>query len=181
MTNRGDISLTMLICIIVFVGAEPYLPASEVNNKRPEVYMPVQYCVMIENANEYDLKKVVVKASYRYGEEWQEMFGLKCRDNQKTHLEYEPVTDEAEIEIIRAVRKAPRRQGIINATFYGTFRASGSPFGDGSYKYKFSVEQIEDITVVSKEGWVPESLSEKSQKRMCQGDELPKASRKNLK
>jgi hypothetical protein len=159
------LSLT-LVCHVIYGSTK------KKNDIDREKYISIPYCQLIERSNEYDGKKVVVRGSYRYGEEWQELFGLKCR-TKKTYLEYEPETEEAESAITRSLKKTPHYQGTINATFYGTFKTKNGSFGDGSYDFKFIAEYVENVEIVSKEGWVPEKLPDNLQLKMCQGDEMP--------
>lgn len=136
-------------------------------------YVSVPYCHLVKDSKEFNSKKVVVRASYRYGEEWQEMFALKCRD-KNIWVEFEPETEDAEKAINRAVRGVPRHQGTVNATFYGIFHEKISQYAGGRYDYELKVRFVEGVEVISKEGWVPEKLSGKAQLKLCQGNELPK-------
>jgi hypothetical protein len=138
-------------------------------------YIPVQYCELVQHWNEYDGKNVAIRASYRYGFEWREIFGMKCLE-QITWAEFEPESDSAEKSIDRAMRKIPRQQGTINATFYGTFKGTkGHRYGHlGGYAFGFDVKFIEDVEVVSKDDLIPPKLSVKEQNKLCQGNEQPK-------
>jgi len=78
-------------------------------------YTPVSYCELIRHAVQYDGRRVAVRASYRYGFEWQEMFCMKCRDHGKTWLEFESDTSSS---VRRALRKA--RPGRARSTPHST-------------------------------------------------------------
>ena len=127
-------------------------------------YTQVSYCDLIRNLKEYEHKRVAVSASYRYGFEWQELFCLGCRERGKTWLE---VTEKNANAFRRALRKAPRDHGIINATFYGILDGSNGPYGDGGYSYRFDVELVKDVEVVYRDGRAPELLPADVQKRLC--------------
>lgn len=131
-------------------------------------YTPVSYCELVHHAKEYDGKSVAVAAAYRYGFEWQEMFCMKCRNSGKTWLEFETETASA---VRRTLHKAPQHQGTLNATFYGTFRGTKGPYGDGGYAFRFDVKSVKAVEIISKNGWAPERLSESVQRKLCQGDE----------
>jgi hypothetical protein len=131
-------------------------------------YTPVSYCELVRYPKEYDGKIVAVRATYRYGFEWQELLCIKCRDQRKTWLEFEA---EPASGVRRALGKAPRHQGTLNATFYGTFRGTKGPYGDGGYVFRFDVKFIKGVEIVSKDGWAPEHLSASEQQKLCQGDE----------
>ena len=135
------------------------------NNQELEGYTQVSYCDLIRNLKEYENKPIAVSASYRYGFEWQELFCMGCRGQGKTWLEFTEKNDKA---VRRALRKAPRDHGIINATFYGILDGSKGPYGDGGYSYQFDVELVKDVEVVYRDGRAPELLPADVQKRLCQ-------------
>jgi len=131
-------------------------------------YMAVRYCDLVQNPQKHDGKNVAVHATYRYGRGWQELFGMKCRDRGKTWVEFVSENDE---KINRFLRKTPRDQGTLNATFYGKFNSTDVPYGDSGYVFKIVVELVKDIKIVSKNGGEPNRLSNKKQKKICHGDE----------
>lgn len=133
----------------------------------PAEFTPVSYCDLVRHPKEHDGKQVAVWATYRYGFEWQEMYCVKCRDEGKTWLEFEEETAPA---VRHALGRAPRYQGTLNATFYGTFHGTKGPYGDGAYPFRFDVKSVEAVDLVSRAGWPPQSLSASEQQRLCQGD-----------
>ena len=124
----------------------------------------VEYCDLVMNPEKYDGKEVTVRATYRYGFEWQEMFCMECRKVGKTWLEFD---DEIAGETKAMLKKFPKDQGTVNAVFTGTFESSKGPYGDGGYRFKFVVRAISDAEVVSKSGWDPEHLPSNSRKKVC--------------
>jgi hypothetical protein len=129
-------------------------------------YVSVSYCDLVRRPYEYDGKGVAVWATYRYGFEWQELFCVKCRGDRKTWLEFV----EMPPDVHRALSLAPRHEGTLNATFQGTFRGTGGPFGDGGYAFGFDVRSVRGIEVVSRKGWAPQRLSTAEQGKLCQGE-----------
>jgi hypothetical protein len=124
----------------------------------------VTYCDLVKNPERYDGKEVIVRAAYRYGFEWQEMFCLECREIGKTWLELD---DDITPTSKAALRKAPKNEGTINAVFSGTFHSSKGPYGDGGYRFKFVVKTISQVEVVYKDGRVPDELPLDAQKKLC--------------
>jgi hypothetical protein len=120
---------------------------------------PVSYCELIRHAKQYDGKNVSVRAAYRYGSESQEMFDMKCRDQGKTRLEIQTGT----------LRNAPRNQGTVNATFYGTFRAAKGPNGDG-YAFRFDAKSAKAMEIVSTSGSAPALLSPRERRKLFRGN-----------
>lgn len=126
-------------------------------------YTKVSYCELIDHPEEYDGKQIEVKASHRYGFEWQELLCMKCRGKKKTWLE---ISLENEDPLKRVLRKLPKDQGIINATFYGVFHTGGS-YGDGGYAHMLDLKFMKDLKIISRNGGVPELLPAKIQKQLC--------------
>jgi len=124
----------------------------------------VSYCDLVAEPEAYDGKEVTVRASYRYGFEWQELFCQKCRGTGKTWVEFD---EGAAAEYKAALKKFPKHQGTVNAVFTGTFHSSKRRYGDGGYRFQFVVTGIRNPDVVSKTGAAPEYLSRDSQKRLC--------------
>ena len=127
------------------------------------VYVAVSYCDLMRNPRDFHGKRVAVAATYRYGFEWQELFCLACRSD-RTWLEFprEPV------QPIK-FQKAPREQGTINATFYGTFVGQRGSYGDGGFQYRFDLDFIRNDRLVSKSGSDPNALPPEVRARVCQG------------
>lgn len=131
----------------------------------------VTYCDLLNDAGKNDGKLVRVRATYRYGFEWQEMFCLGCRDRGKTWLEFDTDSDR---ELRGALKRLPKDQGTVNAIFEGTLTSTDGPFGDGGYRFKFVAKSISDVSVISKSGANPEQLPIAAQKNIC-GYEISKA------
>lgn len=121
----------------------------------------VGYCDLMRDPGAYDGKQIAVQATYRYGFEIQELFCLKCRGQAKTWLEFE---EGASIKF----RRAPRHNGLINATFYGIFLGKRGAYGDGGYRYQFNVHAVRNQKVISGDGRDPTLLPLDVKKRLCQ-------------
>lgn len=132
------------------------------NNNNP---MTVEYCALVRNPEKYDGKEVTVRATYRYGFEWEEMFCLDCRDKGKTWLEIDD--DEVTAKSRKILKKFPKDAGTVNAVFTGTFESSKGPFGDGGYRFRFVLKSISQAEVVTKSGWDPEQLPTDMRKKVC--------------
>jgi hypothetical protein len=165
---RSALTVSLLASLWIAFGGGATAKAQQHGEADMAGYTPVSYCELVRHPKEYDGKNVAVRASYRYGFEWQEMFCIKCRDQGKTWLEFEAETASA---VRRALGKAPRHQGTLNATFYGTFRGAKGPYGDGGYVFRFDVKSVKAVEIVSKDGWAPERLSASEQQKLCLGDE----------
>ena len=91
MTTRFRAALTLVALAGLSFALE--IQAAAMARKRGESekadHAAMSYCELLRHPKEYDGKDVVVRASYRYGFEWQEMFCLDCRRLGKTWLEFE--------------------------------------------------------------------------------------------
>ncbi|MFN3330192.1 MAG: hypothetical protein ACK419_04620 [Pyrinomonadaceae bacterium] len=125
--------------------------------------MIVEFCDLVKNPGKYDGKEVTVRATYRYGFEWQEIFCLGCRDVGKTWLEIGDITKKSK----KVLKKFPKDDGTINALFTGTFESSKGPYGDGSYRFRFVLKEISQVEVVTKSGADPKQLPDDKQKKVC--------------
>ncbi len=123
-------------------------------------------CDLINRPQAFDGKRVTVRASYRYGFEWQEIYCLQCRHVAKVWLAIPPELPKA---VQKSLNRLPKNQGTVNATLTGTFHGSRSAFGDGGYQYQLDLERLEQVNVVSKSGSVPDALRDRERAKLCQG------------
>jgi hypothetical protein len=123
-------------------------------------------CELLNRPQVFDGKRVSVRASYRYGFEWQEVYCLQCRHLGKVWLAIPPEVPKA---AQKSLNRLPKNQGTINATFTGVFHGSRSAFGDGGYQFQLDLERLEQVDVVSKSGAVPEALPDTERAKVCQG------------
>ena len=123
----------------------------------------ISYCHLIKNPEMYDGKEVTVRATYRYGFEWQELFCLDCRNLGKTWLEIGDITEKSK----NILKKLPRDDGTVNAVFTGTFESSKGPFGDGGYRFRFVLKEISQTEFVTKSGADPNQLPNNLRKKVC--------------
>jgi hypothetical protein len=107
----------------------------------------LRFCDLVRNPAEYNGKTVTVRATYRYGFEWEELYCLDCLDKGKAWLEVPSDLDDASV---KALRRGPKGAGIVNLTVQGIF-ISGGHFGHQNfYRYKFVAQRVADVAVVSK-------------------------------
>ena len=94
----------------------------------------VSFCDLVRSPEKYDGKVVSIRATYRYGFEWQQLYCIDCLDRGKAWLEIPPDLDNTSD---KALRRAPKGAGIVNLTVQGVF-VSGGRFGHmNRYPYKF--------------------------------------------
>ncbi len=124
----------------------------------------VEYCALVENPEKYDGIEVTVRATYRYGFEWQEIFCVDCRDKGKTWLE---IDDDLAPESIKILKRLPKDDGTVNALFTGIFQSSKGPYGANGYRFGFILKRITQVVFVSKNGGDPDQLPADARRKVC--------------
>ena len=126
---------------------------------------PINFGELITRPKDFDGKRIKVRATYRYGFEWQELYCVPSRTIARVWLGIPP---ELPKPIQMALKRLPKNQGTVNATFTGLFHGVRSTFGDGGYQYRLDLEKLEEVQVISKNGAVPEALMPSERARVCQ-------------
>src|SRR5262245_47835786 len=73
-------------------------------------------CELVTHPQVFDGKRVSVRASYRYGFEWQEVSCVQCRHLGKVWL---AIPTELPKAVQKSLNRLPKNQGTINATISG--------------------------------------------------------------
>jgi hypothetical protein len=145
--------------IVLFVLTGGVLPQS-----------PITFCDLVRNPEKYSGKKVIVRATYKYGLEWSQLYCLDCLDKGKAWLEMPVALEDTSA---RSLKKMPKYAGIVNLTVQGVF-VSGGTFGHlNGYRYKIDPYKINDVAVLQK-GMKPLEEEERVEKRWACGGTDPK-------
>src|SRR5215470_4199764 len=94
----------------------------------------VTFCDLVRNPELYNGKEVTVRATYKYGFEWQQLYCLECLDKGRAWLELPDDLDDASV---KALKRAPKEAGIVNVTVQGIFVSGGHYGHENGYRYKF--------------------------------------------
>jgi hypothetical protein len=139
------VGLSLLLLWPVNLGSGKQIPRNKTDLDL------VSYCDLVSNPEKFEGKEVTVRASYRYGFEWQELFCLECRKVGKTWLEFgDDFTHESRV----GLKRFPKSQGTINAVFTGIFHSSKGSYGDGSYRFQLMLRVITHAELVSENGGI---------------------------
>jgi len=126
----------------------------------------ISFCDLVRNPGKVNGKEVTIRATHRYGFEWEELYCLDCLDKGKAWLEIPADIDDASQ---KALKRAPKGAGIINLTVSGTFM-SGSTYGHlNGYRYKFVAKKITDVSVILKGMKSPAEEKEAEKHWACGG------------
>lgn len=145
------ISVALLACIVSCGITEAQQPER------------VRFCDLLKDPGKFDGRAVTLKASYRYGFEWQELFCVSCKGAVRVWLN---LGEEPSKALARELRRLPKHQGTVNGIFTGVFRGKASAYGNGGYRYQLDLSALTGVDVVSKSGAVPEVLPAADRKRL---------------
>jgi len=107
----------------------------------------VTFCDLVRNAEKYNGAEVRVRATYKYGFEWSQLYCLDCAEKGKVWLQIPTdLHDSSE----RSLRRLPEGAGIVNLTVQGVF-FSGNTYGhENGYRYQIVADKISDVKVIQK-------------------------------
>lgn len=156
-TNNGLHRLLRVVWLVLVLLA--LCPAKAQQSQ--DITQSVAYCTLAREPQSFAGKRIRVRAIYKYGFEIQQLDPPTCCAGRgpKIWVEMEPGLQGNSLKLFR---KLPKGMGLALATFAGTFE-SGGPYGDGGYRLKFTVDQIENLEGTAKASpnhnpaWVPEN------------------------
>ena len=146
------VALSLIICAVAAVGGH-----SETQ---------VNFCDLVKNPQLYNGKEVTVRATYKYGFEWQFLYCLSCLDGGKAWLE---IADDLDDASVKALKRAPKGAGTINLTVQGVF-LSGRTYGHlNGYRYQLVAKRVSNIAVLIKGMKSPDEEKKAEQQWACGG------------
>ena len=124
------------------------------------------FCDLIRSPDKYNGKEVTIRATYRYGFEWSELYCLDCLDQGKAWLDMPTALEDTSA---KSLKKMPKGSGIVNLTVQGVF-VSGGTFGhSNAYRYKIEPIKISDVAVLQKGMKSPEEEQNVEKRCACGG------------
>jgi hypothetical protein len=147
-------------------------PAEE--QKSAAVLHAVSYCDLVKSPQSFSGKRIRVRAIYKYGFEIQRLDPPACCSEREVKIWVE-IEAGLQGHSLKLFGKLPRGMGLALATFVGTFE-SGGPYGDSGYRFKFTVDQIENLEGTAKASpshdpaWVPQKCKKSSIRPQSQLD-----------
>ena len=130
----------------------------------------VTLCELVRNPALYDGKEVTVRATYKYGFEWQMLYCLDCLDKGKAWLELPIDLDDASV---KALKRAPRGAGTVNLTVQGVFRGGGHYGHQNMYSYQLVAHKVSNVAVVIR-GMKTLEEEQRAEKKWACGGTNPK-------
>jgi hypothetical protein len=130
----------------------------------------VKFCDLLRDPEKYNGQKVKLRATFRYGFEWQQLYCLDCLDKGTAWLELpNNLDDESE----KAFKKMPKGAGIVNLTVMGTFHVGGSYGHMNGYHYELIAQEIRDVAIIQK-GMRDTATETKAEQKWACGGSSPK-------
>lgn len=130
----------------------------------------IAFCDLLHDPQAFNGKEVTVRATYRYGYEWSQLYCLDCLDKGRAWLSIPADVDE---KTIKALKHAPKWAGTVNVTVHGVFM-SGGTFGHlNGYRYQFVADSVTDVAIIVK-GMKSLKEEEAAEKRWACGGTNPK-------
>lgn len=127
----------------------------------------VDYCDLIRHAKDYDQKQIRIKAAYRVGYEWSEIYCPECfNQKERTWVEFDSDFESCtKSKVVKLVRDGER---TLSVTVVGIFHSSAKNYGHmGSYRFELVVKCVENAKVLLKDGRSPNMVPSNVLKKAC--------------
>ena len=122
-------------------------------------YVSRSLCGVLSSAPLPD-QEVVVRGTYRYGFEWQDLYCVACLDKGRVWVEFAVP--------FPATAALPKGGGTVNATLRGRLRSGGKYGHLNGYDYELNVTEVLEAVVISKSASVFQHLPADAQSKVCQ-------------
>ena len=122
----------------------------------------ISYCELAQNPSAFSGNRIRVRAVYRYAFEIQRLEAPACCSEAvpKIWVEIDATLEGTSRKLFH---KFPKREGLVLATFTGTFE-SGGTYGTFADRHKFTIDQIENVERIARSSrkqddpsWVPKN------------------------
>ena len=132
----------------------------------------VDYCRLVADSSAFSGRKVRVRAAYRFGFEWSQMYCPKCLDFGATWVSFDENGQDR--PLMRRLHKLMMKHSglgqTVEGTFVGSFHDGGHYGHQGVYKYDFVIEDVLNFHVAYRGGVSPEALPVQVRQSLCNQD-----------
>lgn len=119
----------------------------------------VSFCDLVRQPKLYDRKIVRVKAIYRYGFEWSELYCLGCREAGIIWVELgDSFESNTKKKIASKVKDVGDNGRTVKIVAVGIFYTDGGYGHLGAYKYKYVIDYLEQAEVILNDSPSPYAL-----------------------
>ena len=141
----------------------------------------VGLCNITTNPERYYNKPVRLRAVYRVGFEWQEIYSLGCVDAPSVWLEFSDDIDESSHKQLKKIDKGNHFSINVGVVMVGRLTGYAGGYGHmNGYKLSFTVDRIESATRLDNHGYYRNALSPEDRKRIEDWENLEPTPNKSL-
>ena len=157
--------MSLLIALCVLLAGSAATPAQP-RTARGFVSGDVSFCDLVSEPSRYSGRQVRVRAVYRYGFEWAQLYSLHCSDSPKVWVD---VSDSYVHDTPRSIRRRLEGGGpegrTVGVVAVGQIHDGG--FGpSGSFPLEFVIDRVESARVLADASPVAEALSTSERRRV---------------
>ncbi len=163
--------ILLVAILVVLIWLQPCSVTSAGQTAKhlgPDI-VDVSLCDLIADPSRFAGQHVRVRAVYRYGFEWSELYSLRCDSGARGRQVWVEFGDEYERTTKRSVRRQVGNHGAIGRTVgvvaIGTVQQGG--YGHmGVYALKFEISRLESARILMQESPSPSALPAVARKRV---------------
>jgi hypothetical protein len=148
-----------LLLLLIFAAFPVFSFGQKVGTTHVDKIFDVSLCDLLTNPQEFADKLVRVKATYRYGFEWSDLYCSDCESPGDVWVDF---TEGFEGESKKKYRKKLNENGevgrTVNVIFVGKFYSGGHYGHMSGYPYKFIAQRVENAKIIYKDSPSPEFL-----------------------
>jgi len=149
---QNNIGAVIFICrTSFFILVLMFSVSAQKENRSKEQIQTVAFCDLLKNPQSFEQKRVRIKATYRYGFEWSELYCLNCRDMGLVWLDFDDTFDSLTKRKVKKKIKWSEKGRTVNIVAVGKFYAKGKYGHMGGYPYKFVAEYFESAEIILKD------------------------------
>src|SRR5215467_6711320 len=115
---------------------------NQVSSEHADTAATVSFCELVSNPERYKGKEVTVRATYKYGFEWQVLYCLSCLDRGRVWLE---IADDLDDASEKTLKRAPEGAGTVNLTVQGVLLSGGRYGHLNGYQYQFVAHRVRNV------------------------------------
>ncbi|HVA16174.1 MAG TPA: hypothetical protein VMV59_00525 [Candidatus Dormibacteraeota bacterium] len=143
--------------VVLLLGCCTAYPKDKPDNAPKEI----TYCQLARDPAAFSGKQIRVRAIYKYMFEMSRLKSPTCCAERDVPI-WVDFDEKLGGNSRKLFRRFPKGMGLVLATFAGRFEGGG-PYGDGGYRFKFTVDEIEKLEDRAKPSlnhdppWIPKN------------------------
>lgn len=164
-------------CLLAGLASCPPCPANKNGGAPPAKEsqpLSVNFCDLVKSPKGFDGREVRVKAVYRYGEEWSELYSLRCVSEKVWETGVWAAGTRASCQNPDVPAEELSRSGAtpngraVGVVVVGTFHASERGYGHmKGFAYELEIKCVERAEVLLREvSWVPQALTPEQRRKV---------------